>query len=147
MTKTCESCGEPFEAARRTARFCGATCRKRASRAGGPAAPREGRQERTTAAPAATVANDIDTGSDDLVSSLITELEACGERSTLLGQQAIAVARRIVSPRETGASVATLSRELRTVMGQIRRKGETADVVDEVAERRDAKLRAAASAD
>lgn len=145
MTKTCESCGQPFEAARRTARFCGATCRKRASRAGGPA-PRRERQEQAPAASTAHTAA-APTDSDDLVSSLITELTACGERSTLLGQQAIAVARRIVSPRETGASVATLSRELRTVMGQIRRKGETADVVDEVAERRDAKLRAAASAD
>ncbi|AOE44281.1 hypothetical protein SEA_EYRE_1 [Gordonia phage Eyre] len=145
MTKTCESCGQPFEAARRTARFCGATCRKRASRAGGPA-PRRERQEQSPAAPTATPATAASTDSDDLVSSLITELDACGERSTLVGQQAIAIARRIVSPVETGASVATLSRELRALMAQVRRKGETADVVDEVTERRDAKLRAAASA-
>lgn len=32
MESTCSQCGEAFEARRRTARFCGATCRQRACR-------------------------------------------------------------------------------------------------------------------
>jgi hypothetical protein len=41
MTASCSNCGSEFEPQRRSAQFCGATCRKRASR-GASTAPTNG---------------------------------------------------------------------------------------------------------
>jgi hypothetical protein len=69
------------------------------------------------------------------------ELEAADRLDTVLGQQAVALAQRLASPHETGASVATMSRELRAVMVEaMRGVAVTADRVDEMKARRDAKL-------
>ena len=126
MERPCDDCGRMYEAKRASSRFCGDTCKKRAQRrpAGAPAPIAE--------APEPT---------SGLVEVTRRTLEDAGRLDTVLGQQALALAQRLASPRETGASVATMSRELRAVMAEaLRGVAVAADGVDEMKARRDAKL-------
>lgn len=132
MEATCAACGRSFEAKRSTAKFCGVTCRSRVHRAGtagtvvalpSPAQPRA--------------------QSSGLVGAIERELEAADRLDTVLGQQAVELAGRIVSPASSGASVATLSKELRAVMAAAMEGVEVAaDPLDELQRRRDAKYSA-----
>ena len=73
------------------------------------------------------------------------ELEALGGLDTVEGESALVIARNMDKPR-TGMSVAGDSRQLLVLMTTLRdRVSREADTVDEVRQRRDAKLRAAAS--
>lgn len=76
------------------------------------------------------------------------ELRQLGALDTMLGQQALAIAKRMAGETETGSAVATLSREHSRLMAELAaRKVAAADPVNEVQRRRDAKLaRARASA-
>lgn len=68
------------------------------------------------------------------------ELEAAGVLDSVLGQQALALASRIMSPMSTGASVASLSKELRVVMVEATAGVQAVgDPLDELRARRDAK--------
>lgn len=63
---------------------------------------------------------------------------------TVLGQQALALARRIESPMETGASVASMSKEFRAVMVEaLDGVNVAADPLDELRLRRDRRRSAA----
>lgn len=82
---------------------------------------------------------------NSLVKATKAELEAAGKADTMLGQQAIALAARM-SGSETSAGIASLSRELRTVMAAAigaalpsAPAAGTGDRVDELRARRDAK--------
>jgi len=123
MKRTCPGCDGEFEGKRSTAVYCSPTCRKRGQRRAveGP----------IEAAPA--------TGG--LVAATRTELEAAGRIGSMLGQQALALAARIeASERETGASVASLSKELRAVMVEAMKGAVVAaDPLDELRARRDRK--------
>jgi hypothetical protein len=78
-----------------------------------------------------------------LVEAIRRELEEAERVDTVLGQQALELAGRIVSPLSTGASVATLSRELRTVMAEATAGAVlAADPLDELRLRRDTKRNA-----
>lgn len=71
-------------------------------------------------------------------------LQDADRLDTVLGQQALALAAQIVSPFQTGAGVASLSKELRAVMAEaMRGVAAAADPVDELRRRRDAKRAAA----
>src|SRR5690242_13088527 len=119
MQAVCEECGEAFEAKRSTAKYCSTRCRTRATRrrAEGrpaPAAP---------AAPAADArpAQERPRQSEDvplLVAATIGELAKAERLSTTLGQQAVRLAERMVASSETGAGVASLSKELRATMAE-----------------------------
>lgn len=121
VTRHCDSCGRAYEAQRANSRFCGGTCRKRNFRG-------------------ATPAPSVEHSTSPLVIATRGELEAAGKLDTMLGQQALALAARM-SGTQTSAGVASLSRELRTVMtaaiGSL--SSTNADVVDELKRRRDAK--------
>jgi hypothetical protein len=123
MTTTCEGCGAPFEAQRSTARFCSDRCRKRTARRGGyfPAPDPVERPQ--------------------LLAAIREDLVSAGLLQTVDGQVALVLAAAIESPRTTGAGVAALSRELRTVM---RRVGAGSPrpwtPLDELQRRRDARL-------
>lgn len=118
MQRCCIVCGRKYEARQANSRTCSATCRSRKAR--GAADP-----------PAAD---------SPLVRALARELEAAGKLDSLHGQQALALAARM-SGAQTSAGVASLSRELRTVMtAAIGSSSPTnADVIDELKKRRDAK--------
>lgn len=120
----CGVCGEPFTARTSKARFCGPTCRSRAHRrAKAPAQP-----ERPVSAP------------DGLVGQVRSALEAAGKLDTVTGQQALAVAVKMLTPGESGSAVAALSRDLSRLMAAVVGAGEEADVVDEVQRKRDEKI-------
>jgi hypothetical protein len=80
-------------------------------------------------------------GGNSLVQATRRELEAADKVDTMLGQQALALAARM-SGTETPGGIASISRELRTVMaaaiGPVS-KVTKADSVDELRARRDAK--------
>jgi hypothetical protein len=79
-----------------------------------------------------------------LVAAVRLELTAADRLASSLGQQALVLARRIGSAMDTGASTASVSRELREVMVKaLAGAVGVADPVDELEERRRVKLGAA----
>lgn len=126
MTRNCDVCQKPFDAARPNARFCGATCRKRSSRA-----PAEPAPDRAGEPPY----------ENPLVAATRTELEKAGKVDTMLGQLALTLAERLKG-EVTGVSA--LSKELRAVTAEACGRATAgsvpvADDVDELRARRDAK--------
>ena len=131
MLRSCEQCGTEFEAKRPDARFHSDTCRKRAKKAGAPA---------STAVLPARRPVVVD---DGLVEATRKALEDADRLDTWLGQQALALAARVCAQGETGASVASLSKELRAVMEQaLQGANVQQSVVDQLRERRDRKRQA-----
>ena len=131
IKRRCDMCGAPYVARRSSSRYCGGTCRGRASRLGGmtPLAVLEVDDDEPTAQPAATVA------------AVRAELEAVEQSSSALGAMALALAARIDSGRETGSAMATLTRELRLTMDEARASGRHAASIaeklsDQLAQRR-----------
>lgn len=118
MDAQCAACGVAFEAQRATAKYCGATCRKRGNRRG----------EVVVLAAAPVVG---------LVEATRGELAAAGRLDTVLGQQALTLAERITNPRDTGSAIAALSRELSRVMAEAVKGAAAADPLDELRARRD----------
>lgn len=123
MQRTCDVCGRDFEAKRKDARTCSATCRSNKRNMSSPPDP------------------DGD-GGNSLVKATMVELEAAGKLDSMLGQQALALARRM-STEVTG--VAALSKELSRVMAaataNVAGSGSAVvvDAVDELRARRNAK--------
>ena len=120
MQRTCAVCGRDFDAKRKDAITCGATCRSNR---------RNGKS--------ATTPTDT-----PLVRATRAELEAAGKLDTRHGQQALVLAARM----STGTGVGPLSKELDRVMaaaiGYTPAAAPTAgqgDEVDELRARRDAK--------
>jgi len=119
VQRTCAVCGRDFDAKRKDAITCGATCRSNR---------RNGKS--------ATTPTDT-----PLVRATRAELEAAGKLDTRLGQQALVLA----AGMSTGSGVGQLSKELDRVMEAaigISVKppaAGTGDAVDELRARRDAK--------
>jgi hypothetical protein len=125
VTLTCQSCGRPFEAKRTAAKFCGDTCRKRAQRA-----PRETEAPLTVMAPITA---------PPLVRTTRRALEEAGVVDSVPGQQALLLAERMSNPHETGAAVASMSKQLQAVVSEALRSVKRSDPLDELRGRRDAK--------
>lgn len=139
MKRNCDECGREYETKRPQSRSCGATCRKRKSRR---------QQEQPSTTPATTVAPEVVEG--PLVIATRDELQAAGKLETMLGQQAVRLAEEM-SSSQTAAGMASLSKELRTIMAELKPRtqftpgsGERVpaetDEVDDLRARRDAKL-------
>jgi hypothetical protein len=125
MQRTCASCGRPYDAKRPSSKFCGDTCRKRAQRAPGVAPIVED-------APAAS--------SSGLVDATERELVTAGRLDSMLGQASLELARRISDRHESGASIASLTKQLRETMADALKGAATAaDPLDELRARRDEK--------
>ncbi len=124
----CVVCQRPFQALRSTARYCDATCRQRAKRAGG-VSPVAALPEPTDAEP-------------DLVAATRRELVRAKREDSVLGQQALALALRLsTGAADTGSAVASLSKELRAVMAEAMAGVPAApDALDELMERRRRKV-------
>lgn len=126
MLRNCDTCGRPYEAKSIRSRFCSDTCRVRKSR--GAAPPPSAEDSETP-----------------LVKATRKELAAAGQQHSALGQLALALAARM-STGQTTAGLATLSRELRTVVAAAIGSTPTrtpaagqGDELDELKARRDAK--------
>jgi hypothetical protein len=99
VERTCEFCGDAFDAKRSTAKYCSATCRQRAKR------DRAKKSAKESDAPEAP---------QGLVASVRRDLESAGRADTFAGQLALQLAKRLTDPAESGISA--MSKELRTVM-------------------------------
>lgn len=123
MRRTCDVCGGDFEAKRKDAKTCSATCRSNKRNMVPPADPDE-------------------VGGNSLVKATTAELAAAGKVDTMLGQLAISLAGRMSG---TTTGLAALSRELRSVIDAALGtkagdgKAQTSDGIDELRARRDAK--------
>lgn len=139
MVVKCAGCGKSFEGKRSTARFCGATCRKRGSRRGGGKVVSIGKAG-------------VDQAGDDddrtplelpLVDVYADALREAGRLETPLGQHVIVLAAKMVGAFETGSGVAALSRQLDVVFDKAMRGVARGDSLDEFSERLRAKQAAA----
>ena len=124
--RNCEACGERIESTNKRKRFCDSKCR--------------GRGHRGDSAPAVASVEPVEPPAVGLVSATERTLEQAGRLDTVVGQQAMALARRIASPNESGSGVAALSKELRAVMVEAMAGANVAaDPLDELRKRRDSK--------
>jgi hypothetical protein len=124
-------CGDPFVASRDTAKFCGSTCRKRASRGAvsvGPVRP-------VVAVPlAAGEAGGVEAATR-------AELDAVGRTGSSEGQKALMLARRLdADVRDTGMGLAAVMRAHSVALAEAVKGATVADdPVDELRARRDEK--------
>lgn len=126
LAASCKTCGQPFEQRRIGHVFCSPKCRLRQHRA-----------PTRTAAEIEQVAEFVD--------ATRRELERLDAVDTLIGQQVLTVARAMARPAQTGASLASLSREHCRLMAEIVGESTDQDELAELWRRRDAKVRAATS--
>lgn len=121
---TCEGpgCEVEFEAARPSAKYHDATCRQRAARA---------RRAEESARPARQSIKKPD-GEHAFVTATRKELEVLGSVGSMLGEQVLAIADRMGRGTETGAAMASLSKEHSRLMDLIRAgaKGSESDPVE-----------------
>lgn len=132
MKRSCDACGQTYEAKRQSSRFCKPNCRVAYSRGTRP--PAELKVVETPAEPASPL-------STTLVGATRKQLEDANRLDTWLGQQALAVAEILASGRGTPAGLAAASRELReTMAAALRGAGAPGSAVlrhrDELAARR-----------
>jgi hypothetical protein len=122
VARSCAGCGESIEERHPSARYCSDTCRQRGSRKqrqAGPAAAPEPASE------------------PELVAAVRRELETVDRLGSVLGQQALELARQLASPFDTGSARAAVSRELRATMAALLADAPAAaDKLDELEERR-----------
>jgi hypothetical protein len=124
MQRECAQCGHSYEAVRPSSKYCGDTCGKRARRS----------PKQIAVKPRPMVA------SAGLEAVAARELEAAGRLDTVLGQAALVLARRLESPMETGASIASMTKQLReTLVDALKGAAQAADPLDELRARRDSK--------
>lgn len=126
MQRPCAICGKPFEAERSSAKFCGPTCRKRASRKSEATAPPPLAEVRTlpTRKPETPVPV-----TESLYDTCLAELgDSAG---TSMGRAALLIAKRLDDGLDTsGSAVASLSKELSRLM-DLARPVEVADAEDD----------------
>lgn len=121
ITRACDECGKSYEAKTARSKYCGGTCRvagnrrpnkvgkaRAAREAAAKAAPADGVVDLTPPAPT------YDTLADQ-VKITLTELEAL---DTISGMAALRVAQQIDRGGDSGAAVATLSKELSRLVGE-----------------------------
>ena len=138
MRKSCAVCGDPFEAKRPAAKFCGDRCRQRAHRR--PEAAAQAKVLDVAAEQEAEPTPSLLKGPVTLATS--AELVAAGRLETALGQAALALARRIDFPTtDTGSALAALVREHRaTLVEAVKDAEKAADPLDQLRLRRERKL-------
>lgn len=115
-------CGKVFEAARRDT--CGETCRKRAGRL----------------RPVAAVAESDVPEESQVAAAVRVELEALGVVETVEGARALALARRVDSPREGGSAASSADRQLAEVLERVRARAVGVDRVARLEARAATKL-------
>lgn len=131
MRVRCSACSKPFEAQRSTARFCGATCRKRGSRDASESL--KNAPEPANLAPVAP----ISPKEPPLVTVTRRELEEAEKLDTVIGQQAMRLAEKLCSGFDTGSATAAVSKEFRAVMAEaLADVTKQADGIDELMARR-----------
>jgi uncharacterized OB-fold protein len=127
MTRQCDVCGTTYTAKRATSRYCGATCRTRASRAGVAAAVVPVKPQ----PPRILVESTVD--------AIRAELDAANALDSAAGRIALALATLIDgSTVATGSAAATLAKECRAALAEAKQSAPqvVADPLDELEQRR-----------
>ena len=126
--RTCECCGQRFQAKNRTARYCSGACRMRVHR-GAPAGPAAVTEPVTT--PAVVVKP---TG---LVDQVRKTLERFGGEHTVPGVNAVLLATQMEAGDESGSALASMSKTLSALMEAAKAEAlpQRKDSVDDVSER------------
>lgn len=122
MQRACDSCGQRYEAARSTSKFCSPTCRQRSKRSGGVVPLRE------IPAPLSAVA--------------VTRqaLEQAERLNTPAGVNALLLAAKLDAGGDTGSAMAALSKQHLAALAEATKGVKAvADPIDELRRRRDAK--------
>lgn len=124
--RVCEYCAGPIDPAKpRNTKFCRPECRENS---------RHHPEPRVTQLPIA----EEPAGEDPLVEAVRRELTEANRLDTALGRQAMALAERMAEA--SGAAMAALSKELRSVMASATQGADQAmDPIDELKLRRDRK--------
>lgn len=128
MKVTCAGCGAPFVSKSSRAKWCGATCRQRAARS--PA--KKAAVAKTSSKPRRR--------QSPFELATRRELTRLKKLDTMLGQQALVLAKRMSSDHETGAAISALSREHSRIMEQLGASAPAGDALDEIQRRRQEKL-------
>lgn len=108
MRRKCDSCGKAYEAKTARSKFCSTTCRVRASR-GAVVVPLNPPSSQQDAGPSKADGAGI-------APAVARQLEVAKRLDTPLGQAALTLARRIDESRDTGAAMASMTRELRATL-------------------------------
>jgi hypothetical protein len=125
MERRCDVCGVEYEAKRPNSRFCGDTCRKRAQR---------------NPSLVSSPPDDVPGDDGEVTRSTSARLVALDVVDEPLAAVALALARRLDSPRETGSAVAALGKQLAVMLDDLERRGKrAADPLDELRARRAAR--------
>lgn len=126
MTRECDVCGTTYTAKRATSRYCGTTCRTRASRAGVASA-----RVVTVKQPRVVV--------ESVADAARAELTSVGALDSTAGRVALALAELIdAATAATGSAAASLAKELRAAMAEARQDAPqtVVDPLDELEQRR-----------
>ena len=138
MERSCDLCGTAYTPQRATSKYCGTTCRTRATRA------RQSGRPILTKFPSPAAPRSLpDPDEDGLVASTRRQLEQAGRLDTIAGQTALLLAQRLAEARsmDTGSSLAAVSKELRSVVAEaLAGVAVEDDPVDELRRRRELKL-------
>jgi hypothetical protein len=124
MERNCDRCGNAYEAQRPTSKYCGSTCRARASRLPATADPPDAHDSPLVAA-------------GPVEAACRAELLAAHRIDAAAGRAALALAARIDAGNETGAGLASLSKEFRAALTQALLNAKKApDALDQLRARR-----------
>lgn len=139
IKRRCDSCGEQYTAERKTSKYCGPTCRVRASR-GATVRPIDSAPSRKTKRSVATPQQIGDASS--ITETMKDELREADRLNTVLGQAALNLSLRIDSGRDTGSAIASLTKEMRATY-ELAMRGITtgASPLDELLKKRLERLR------
>lgn len=123
MQRSCDACGQPYEAKQKRSRFCSTNCRVKAHRGQVTAGP-------TAVAP-------VPDGEAPVVVRYRKALADAGRLETPRGEHVLMLAQSISTGAHTAAGMASLSRELREAFDKaIVGATQVADPVDEFTARR-----------
>jgi hypothetical protein len=130
MQRPCDVCGEIYEAKRATSKYCSDRCKMRKARG----APVEG----VSAASLPVETPDAEIG--PVEAEARRHLAEVDCETSVLGQAALALARRLDGGRDTGTAMASLAKQLEaTLSSATKGVALAADPLDELRARRDRK--------
>ena len=126
----CAGCEEPLPPKRgrgKPRKFC-VTCR-----------PPRTAAKTSTPEPAPLPRTVVQAAEGSLVESVEAELVAAGKHDASIGQQALSLARRIMSEQDSGAAIASMHKELRVMMNAATAgsAADAGDFLDELSARRE----------
>jgi hypothetical protein len=116
--RTCDDCGTPYVAERKTSKFCSVACRVRANRRPSKTGAAVSGAKVTTTATSPSAPPDDPEPDGVLAAQVRSTLTALGALDTIPGAAALRVARQIDKGDDSGSAVATLSKELSRLVAE-----------------------------